>query len=154
NYHLSNRYAYQDDANWTLGSHSLEFGGMAERLQYNSTRSSRAFGVWTWPTIQHFLAGTCGNLPSGISIPSQCTASGATPETTTESRFRSTPPGTSIFGRGFRHWFFGLYLQDNWRLTPRLTLNLGVRWEPYTVGHEVNGRVANLRQIFYPAVSV
>lgn len=153
NYHLSNRYTYQDDAIWTVGGHSLQMGGMAERLQYNSNRSSRDFGVWTWPSLQHFLAGTCGNLPAGLSIPNQCRTPGATAQTTTESRFRGTPPGTSVYARGFRQWFFALYLQDNWRVNSRLTLNLGVRWEPYTVAKEVSGRVANMRNIFYPNLS-
>jgi len=27
-------------------------------------------------------------------------------------------------------WFINAYAQDTWKLTPRLTLNLGVRWEP------------------------
>ena len=41
----------------------------------------------------------------------------------------------------------GFYAQDDWRVTPRLTLNLGMRYEPATQWVEVNGITANLRNI-------
>ena len=41
------------------------------------------------------------------------------------------PPG-SILKRHFHFDTMGFYVQDDWRLTPRLTLNLGMRYEPTT----------------------
>src|SRR5262249_27931333 len=45
--------------------------------------------------------------------------------------------GTQAFNQGNRYGYtnrqnyVGLYVQDAWRLSPRLTINYGVRWEPY-----------------------
>src|SRR5439155_25262301 len=68
--------------------------------------------------------------------------------------FRGTPPQFGNFERGLRQWFMALYIQDDWRFSPSLTLNLGVRWEPYTVATEVNGLIDNLRHIGDKTVTV
>ncbi len=41
-------------------------------------------------------------------------------------------------------WTFGGYVQDDWRITPTLTLNLGLRYEAYTPWVEENNRQSNL----------
>ena len=38
----------------------------------------------------------------------------------------------------------GLYFQDNWKVTPRLTLDLGVRWDKWTPYHEKYDRLVNV----------
>src|SRR4029077_15756287 len=44
--------------------------------------------------------------------------------------------------RGNRRTFFAGYAQDEFKVTPNLTLNLGLRYEVYTVYHEVLNRAA------------
>ena len=40
-------------------------------------------------------------------------------------------------------WYVGTYVQDSWRTTDRITLNLGLRWEPYFGTVSENGALAN-----------
>ena len=40
-------------------------------------------------------------------------------------------------------WYLGVFAQDAWRATDRLTLNVGLRWEPYFGQNITNGAVSN-----------
>jgi hypothetical protein len=42
-----------------------------------------------------------------------------------------------------QRYYMGAYFQDDWRATPNLTLNLGLRWDHYTPYQEIHGRQAN-----------
>ena len=41
---------------------------------------------------------------------------------------------------GTRKWYYFTYVQDDFKVTPDLTLNLGLRYEYYGVNREVNDR--------------
>ena len=62
------------------------------------------------------------------------------------SRFRG--PIFPEFNDEFRSLtqnILGLYFQDDYQVTPRLTLNLGLRYEPATVLKERHGKIANFK---------
>jgi hypothetical protein len=50
----------------------------------------------------------------------------------------SFPPITNL-----HRWYLGAYVQDDWRATPKLTMNFGLRWEYYGAPTERDGRQAN-----------
>jgi hypothetical protein len=117
-----------DDLSWTKGRHSLRTGFSFERIDLNELAAQSPNGAWSFSSIQNFLQG----------IPSQ---------------FQADFPGTDTI-RGLRTSLIGGYIQDDFRMRSNLTLNLGVRYEMSTVVSEVNGKLANLRNLTDPQVSV
>ena len=64
--------------------------------------------------------------------------------------------GLQYSGNSRRHTFengYGLYLQDAFRLTPRLTLNYGLRWDYYGIVQEKNNLFANFLVTSFDPVS-
>lgn len=48
---------------------------------------------------------------------------------------------------GQRNDAIGAFIQDDWRITPHLTLNLGLRWQLFTPIYEVGNRMTNFSEI-------
>lgn len=116
-----NSYQAYDDAFLTHGTHSLKFGVAVERMQTNAITYSDSTGLFSFPTRYAFLT----NQPQ---------------------RFDSGFPQTQ-HPTGLRQTLFGVYVQDDWRLRPNLTLNVGLRYEMVTVPTEAQNRISLLTNI-------
>ena len=114
-----NAYQFYDDAFVSKGKHSLKFGGTFEHDQMNAeTRTGDFIGTYFFPSIYAFLT----NQPS---------------------RVRGVLPSL-LTPRYMRTSLFGAYFQDDWRVRPNLTLNLGIRYEMTTGITEAKGKLTNL----------
>src|SRR5215469_14643750 len=101
-------YELGDDVSWVRGSHQFGFGGYGSFYfsnSYANVSSSPNFsfsGIATGLGLADFMTGKLTLLDQ------------ATPNT--------------VF---VRQWFMGLYAQDTWKVTRKLTVNYGLRWEPW-----------------------
>jgi Carboxypeptidase regulatory-like domain/TonB-dependent Receptor Plug Domain/TonB dependent receptor len=118
-HHDWNSIQFYDDAFLTRGAHSLKFGFAMERMRYNFFQSYNPWGILRFNSLTDFLTNQPNSLEGGL------------PD--------------KVAPRGLRQTLFGGYVQDDWHIRPRLTLNLGLRYEMTTVLNEVEGRLTNLR---------
>jgi hypothetical protein len=104
-----------DDFNWVKGSHQISFGGSIyhQQLNYWSAGGVNATGLATFD-------GSVTGLPMADFM---------------LGRFVSYSQGT-LYGFYSRQFYQSLYVQDSWKINSRLTMNYGVRWEPYTAVYQ------------------
>jgi hypothetical protein len=115
-------WTFSDDLSYVKGRHLLKAGALVEHLRTNKLTATNIRGSYTFATVRSFLAGT-------------------------PTRFVGVPPGAQL-ERVRPNTLFGFYVQDDYRTTERLTLNLGLRYEFYTIPAEAYGLDTTLRDIF------
>ena len=113
-----------DDLNYTFGRHSIKTGFQFIRVRadwkYNGNNGALGqIGVDTETSLG------LADFYLGLSGGGQ----------------RDTSPNPQLFGD--RNNVLGAYVQDNWRVTDNLTLNLGIRFEDHTPVYEIDNRVVN-----------
>jgi Carboxypeptidase regulatory-like domain/TonB dependent receptor/TonB-dependent Receptor Plug Domain len=130
-----NTFQFYDDAFLSKGKHALKFGFSVERDQLNVLRSPRPGAIFQFTNMAAFLD-DCG----GTATPA-CSGVAATQKVSTDLPGLTAPsePRQSIFG---------IYVEDDWKSRPNLTLNLGLRYEPTTVPTDPLGRNATLATIY------
>jgi hypothetical protein len=67
-----------------------------------------------------------GTVSPGFEPPSLCPAGGCTPNSWSNAYL---PSQTADFSETLNHSYFGFYAQDQWRITPKLTFNYGLRYD-------------------------
>ncbi len=125
---IRNTGAVRDQVSWTVGSHSFSFGGEFERDQSNIRNTDFENGNLTFT-----------DDTTGLSLASFVMG-----------HLRSFSQTSGDFSDS-RENVIGLYVQDKWKATRRLSLSLGLRWEPQGVMKEIFGRTEQFRPDAYAA---
>jgi len=121
---VSNQFQFHDTWSLTLSKHTLRAGGELSRYQLNrfnrfAVRGSLTFGAITGTPIdtsfKSFITGRATAVQSGAGDPQ----------------------------RYFRATDIAAFVQDDWRIHPRVTLNLGLRWEGLGFSRELRNRLGN-----------
>lgn len=106
-----------DNFSWTRGKHQFKMGGEYRRFRYNQIgavvpRGRFTFnGQYSGDPMADYLLGAIQNSEGQIGAPIA----------------------------NMRNNYLALYIQDTWKLTPKLTINYGLRWEyesPYYDKHD------------------
>ncbi len=116
-----NQYSLGNDLLWTRGNHSLKFGTLINKFHVFTDVGTQARGTWQFASVAAFLDAN----------PTQLTM---------------LTPG-SVTNRTYRWNTYGFYAQDDWRVRPTLTLNIGLRYEFTSTVNETKGRGSSLQDV-------
>lgn len=103
------RFELSDTFSWTLGRHSLKYGADWDHVEDYVNRLANQYGTYTYSTLQAFALDFSG--------------------TTTGKHWASysQTTGNAIVDVGMPE--LSLFLQDEWHLSPKLTITPGIRYE-------------------------
>ena len=127
---VANIFDYTDGLTWVKGKHTLKFGGDIQQIQSSLTNSQDdPRGIFRFDANYTSNAGAAGTGNAYASFllgsPNQVWRD-----------FVNTVPA-------LRMLFVGFYVQDDYRISKSLTLNLGVRWDLFTRPVEKYNRQSN-----------
>jgi len=122
-----------DDITWIAGRHTLHIGGSARFAEgYNNQTGSSPSGTF------NFSAGTTqqGNDTTVVSGSGSTYASFLLGQATSGSQLVQQ-------GSAYRRMLYAGYIQDDWRVSPRLTINAGLRYDVMTQAVEKHNGIEN-----------
>jgi hypothetical protein len=122
----TNTFVWQDTVSLTSGKHNIRLGGEAKRHQLDVDVPFVNVGFLFIQSFPDFLLGqSASQNGSGFSNILQSVAA------------------SGIFRKDERYTDFAGFVQDDFRATPWLTLNAGLRYEYFGPPVEINGRLSN-----------
>ena len=124
-----------DSVSYLAGRHSFKFGGEYTRLQFNTRGASNQRGTISFDGSRNGLIPRLGGNQRA----------GALADFLVGQPYEASIV-VGLFGRGYRQSHYAFFGQDSWRATPKVTINLGLRYDYSAPWTEVNGKLSNLTQ--------
>jgi hypothetical protein len=124
-----NVYQILDNVTKILGSHSLKFGVQLESIRTSISQPYVPRGRYHYDGS---YTGDPTNANTGWDIADLLTNNMSNAELSPDSNV------------GYYRWYRSAYAQDDWRVTPKLTLNIGLRYDYFQPIQNKSGQIANL----------
>ena len=125
---VNNTYAIENNLQWQFGKHSLTLGGQVIDVQFNYTKNL----TFSSPTNFTFDAGqTQGYNSDGVAI-----TSGSSWASYMLGAVNTSSVSVGVPELGTRWMDPSFWAQDDYKITPKLTVNLGLRWDLWPAIHE------------------
>ncbi len=112
---VRNLFTYSDQIDYNIGKHRLQVGGWLQRIQANDNFAQAQYGQASFSSLSNFLKGSV-------------------------STFTAVPTPTLL---GWRSWEGAGFVQDTTKLSSRLELKVGLRFESTNGWNEAHGRASN-----------
>ena len=135
---IDNTFQYNGTVSWTKGNHSFKFGAGLIRRQARNVQSASAVGAYGF------------NLTTD-SDPDQLTQQNNQLASALLGGFNNQSRNFNISAPDYRAWEPSVFAQDSWKITPQLTLLLGLRYDVYTPFTEAHNHISNFD--FYEALN-
>jgi hypothetical protein len=134
---IFNTFAISETLTHIVGRHALKFGFQWRHIQENSNYQLTSKPFYEFSGIDSFFNSFAANDPYLVAALVNRNNCGTDPTTPPCGQFTDTP-------RHFRWTHWAGFAQDDWKVTPRLTLNLGLRYEVFQSPTETNGILSNI----------
>ena len=127
-------YQFLDNVTMTEGKHTYKFGGDYRYLTALYTSVFDTLWLGRYNFTSSVIGSTIGNPYAAflLGVPSSDTIATV------------TSPNTDAYGSAY-----AFYAQDDWKVTPRLTINYGIRWEYHPMFQDHNGNVGAFLPGYY-----
>jgi hypothetical protein len=128
---LDNTFQYNGTVSWTKGNHNFKFGASLIRRQARNVQSASAVGAYQFNLVSD-------NDPTNLlQQQSNQLASTLVGAFNSQSRnFNISPPD-------YRAWEPSGFAQDSWKVTPKLTLLAGIRYDVFPPFTEAHNHISN-----------
>ena len=131
---FSTVYQVQDQLSATIHRHTIKFGAQFRRIQSNGPLDFGVNGLYTFQDLSPFGFPTLSNNPALEFFLEALPLS-----------YVGVHPSNSDSNRGYRQSVVSGFVQDFFRATSRLTVNVGLRYDFYSNPSEAHGRLSAIR---------